>query len=103
MDAIKHSPSTQISKFAISVQYLKEEVRDVEHQSFYNLALMFSMEVAWHVQSTQNKKLVIFLQYLKKKVSQLLLCSFVIQNVQIFYRGPVMFFVTCFLYSLKAS
>ena len=46
MDAIKHSPSTQISKFAISVQYLKEEVRDVEHQSFYNLALMFSMEVA---------------------------------------------------------
>ena len=35
-----------------------------------------------------------FLQYLKKKVSQLLLCSIVMQNIQIFYGGPVMFSVT---------
>ena len=35
-----------------------------------------------------------FLQYLKKKVSQLLLCSIVMQNIQIFYGGPVMFSAT---------
>ena len=35
-----------------------------------------------------------FLQYLKKKVSQLLLCSIAMQNIQIFYGGPVMSSVT---------
>ena len=54
------------------------------------------MEVTIHVQSTQNSKLVIFLQYNKEKVSQLLLCSVGIQNIHIFYGGPVMFLVTCF-------
>ena len=46
-----------------------------EHQS-----LLFLMEVARYVQSTQNRKLVIFLQ----RVLQLLLCSIVMQNIQIF-------------------
>ena len=46
-----------------------------------------------HLQSTQNSKLVIFLQ----RVLQLLLCSIVMQNIQIFYGGPAMFIVTCFL------
>ena len=64
-----------------------------EHQSFYKLGLLFLMEVARYVQSTQNRKLVIFLQ----GVLQLLLCSIVIQNIQIFYGGPAMFVVTCFL------
>ena len=43
MGMIKHSQSTQINKFAISLQYLKNEVRERvhflhldEHQSFYN-------------------------------------------------------------------
>ena len=67
-----------------------------KHQSFYKLAFSFSMEVTIHVQSTQNSKLVIFLQYNKEKVSQLLLCSVGIQNIHIFYGGPVMFLVTCF-------
>ena len=31
MDMIKHSQSTQINKFAISLQYLKKEVRDGVH------------------------------------------------------------------------
>ena len=103
MDMVKHSQSTQSNKFAISVQYLKKEVRNGVHflhadknQSFYNLALSFLMEVARHVKSAQNSKLVIFLQYLKKKVLQLVFCSIVMQNIQIFYGGPVTFFVTCF-------
>ena len=54
------------------------------------------MEVARHVKSTQNRKLVIFLQCIKKKVSQLLLCSIVIENIQLFNGGPLMFVVTCF-------
>ena len=60
------------------------------------------MEVAArHVQNTQNKKLVIFLQYVKKKVLQMLLCSIVMQNIQIFYRGPVFLVVTCFKMNCK--
>ena len=46
------------------------------------------------VESTQNKRLVIFLQYIKTKVLQMLFCSIVIENIQIFYGGPVMFVVT---------
>ena len=71
---IKHFQSTQSNKFAISLQYLKKEVRNGvhflhadKHQSFYKLTLSFLMEVARYVQSTQNRKLVIFLQYIKKK------------------------------------
>ena len=64
-----------------------------EHQSFYKLGLLFLMEVARYVQSTQNRKLVIFLQ----RVLQLLLCSIVMQNIQIFYGGQAIFIVTCFL------
>ena len=79
MGMIKHSQSTQSNKFAISLQYLKKEVRDVVHflhsekQSFYKLALSFLMEVARYDQSTPNRELVIFLLYIKKKVSRLLL------------------------------
>ena len=46
MDMIKYSQNTQINKFAISLQYLKKEVREGvyflhvdKHQSFYELAL----------------------------------------------------------------
>ena len=46
MGMIKHSQSTQINKFAISLQYLKKEVKEGvhflhldKHQSFYKLAL----------------------------------------------------------------
>ena len=35
--------------------------------------------------------MVIFLQYIKKKV---------MQNIQIFYGGPVMFVATCFICNL---
>ena len=42
------------------------------------------MEGVRHVQCTQNRKLIIFLQYIKKKVSQWLLCSILMQNIQIF-------------------
>ena len=102
MGMIKYSQSThQSNKFAITLQYLKKEVRNGvhllhadKHQSSYKLALSFLIEVARHV-SAQNRKLVIFLQYLKKKVLQLLLCSIIMQNIQIFYGGPVIFVVTC--------
>ena len=64
---------TQSSKFAISLQYLKKEVRNGSHfwhtdkrQGFYKLALSFLKELARHVQNTQNRKLVVFLQYIKK-------------------------------------
>ena len=54
------------------------------------------MEAARHIQRTLNKKLLIFLQYIKRKVSQLFLYPIVMQIIQIFYGGPVMFVVPCF-------
>ena len=90
MGVIKHSECTQSNMFAISLQYLKKDVRNGvhflhtdEHQNFYKLALSFLMEVTRNVQSTQIK-LVIFLQYIEKKVLQLLKCSIVMQNAQNF-------------------
>ena len=70
---IKDSQITQSSKFAISLQYLKREVRNGSHfwhtdkrQGFNKLVLSFLKELARHVQNTQNRKLVVFLQYIKK-------------------------------------
>ena len=104
MGMIKNSQSTQSSKFAISLPYLKNEVRDgvhflnpAKHQNFYKLALLLLMELARHVQSTQKRKLVIFLQYIKKRVLQLALCSIVMQDIQSFYGIPVIIVVACFL------
>ena len=51
------------------------------------------MELARHVLSIQNRKLVICLQYFKKKVSQLLLSYFVMHNIEIFCRDPVLQFL----------
>ena len=68
------------------------------YQSFYKVTLSFFMEVARHVQSNQNMKLVIFLQYIKKKLLQLLFHSILMQNIEKFHGGPVMFVVTCLLF-----
>ena len=99
---IKCFQITQRNKFAISLQYLKKKVSNGDHfwhadkrQSFYKSILSFLMEVARHVQNTQNRKLVIFLQYFRKNVATAF-CSIAMKNIQIFYRGPVMFIVTCF-------
>ena len=65
MDMIKHSHSTQSKKFAMSLQYLKKEVRDGvhylhvdKHQSFNKVTLSFLLKVVRYVQSTQNRKFV---------------------------------------------
>ena len=103
MGMIKHSRSTQSNQFAMSLQYLKKRswewssfLHGDKSQSFYKLALLFLMEVVRHVQSTENRKLVTFLRYIKKKLLQLLLCSIVMQNIQIFYGSPVMLLVVVF-------
>ena len=88
MGMVKHSQSSQNSKFAMSLQYLKKEVRDEvdflhadKHQSFlqvdfntlgikvsYKVILSLLMGMIKHSQSTQSNKFAIFLQYLKKEV-----------------------------------
>ena len=77
---VRHSQSFQNSKFAMSLQYLKKEVRNGLHflhadkrQSFHSFALLFMMKVARQVQNKENRKL----QTIKKKLLQLLLCSIV--------------------------
>ena len=72
-----------ISKKKLGMEFLHAD----KHQRFYKLALPFLMELAIHVQSTQNKKWAIFLQYLQKEMSQVLLCSIVMQNIGIFFRA----------------
>ena len=91
MVKIKHSQITQSNRSTIFLQYLKKEVENRvhflyadEHQSFYKLELSFLMEVARHVLCTQSRKLVTFMPNIQKKVSQMLLCSIVMQNIQIF-------------------
>ena len=84
-----------ISKTKLGMEFIS--LHADKHQRFYKLGLLFLMEVARYVQSTKNRKLAIFLQYIKKIVSQLLLCSIVMRNIQIFCGGPIMFIVTCFL------
>ena len=85
------------------MQYLRKEVRDafyflhvIKRQSFQNLALSFLMETARHARSIQNRKFVTFLQDIQKKLLQLLLCSIVTSNIQIFYGGIVVFVVAWF-------
>ena len=54
------------------------------------------MKVGRHVQSNQNRKLVNVLQHIRKKVLLLLLCSIVMENIQMLYDVPIKFVVTCF-------
>ena len=71
-----------------------------KHQNFYRLALSFLIEVARHVRSTRNRQLIKFLQYIKKTVMQLLLCSIMIQSIQIFMvfqSYSLLLVVNCFL------
>ena len=89
MGMVKHSQSSQNSKFTMSFQEFKKEVRDEvmflhadKHQNFlqidfntlsikvfYKVILSSLMGMIKHSQSTQGNKLAIALQYLKKEVS----------------------------------
>ena len=89
MGMTKNYQSSQNSKFAITLQYLKKEVRDEvnflhadKHESFLQVDFnTFDIKVSYtvipsllmgtikHSQSTQSKKFVISLQYLKKEVT----------------------------------
>ena len=67
MSMTKHSQSNE---FAISLQYLKKEVRNgVKDQNFYKLAYHFLIKVTTHVQSTQKRIFIKFLQYIKSKLT----------------------------------
>ena len=82
---------SQNSKFLISVQYLKKEVRDGVH--FYKLAFSFLMEVARHVQGTQNRTLVIFAISEEKTVATAFVIYCEAKHSDILL-GPVMFVLT---------
>ena len=84
MGMVKHSQSSQISKFAISLQYLKKEIKDEvdflhadKHQSFLQVdsntlgirvcykVILSLIGMNKHSQITQSSKFAISLQYLK--------------------------------------
>ena len=88
MRMVKYSQSSQNSKFAMCLQYLKKEVRDEvdflhaeKHQSlqqidfnilgiklFYKVIRLLLMGMIKHFQITQSNKFAISLQCLKKEV-----------------------------------
>ena len=77
---VKHSQSSQESKFVMSLQYLKKEVKrklifcmqaDLNILGIkvsYKVVLSLLMGRIKHSQSTQSNNFAIFLQYLKKKL-----------------------------------
>ena len=77
---VKHFQSSQNSKFAMSLQNLKKEVRDEaeflhvdKHQNlaskvFYKVILSLLMGIIKHSQRAQSNKLSIALQCLEKEV-----------------------------------
>ena len=89
MEMVRHSQSSEYSKFAMSLQYPKREVREEvdflqtdKHQNFpqvnftslsikvfYKVILSLLMDMIKHYQSPQSNKLSIALQYLKNEVS----------------------------------
>ena len=84
MGIVKHSQSSQNSKFQMSLQYLKKEVKDVKlilsmqinikvsykliSTLSYKVILSLLMGMIKHSQSIQSNKFAISLQYLKKEV-----------------------------------
>ena len=67
-----------------------------KHQKFLQVGIAGFDRSGQICPSTKNRKLIISLQYIKKIVSQLLLYSIVMQNIQPFYGGSAMFIVSCF-------
>ena len=87
MGIVKHSQSSQNSKFAMSLQYLEKEVKDEvdflhpdKHQSFLKvyfnwvskfltrLIISLLMGMIKHSHIAQSNKFTISLQYLQKEV-----------------------------------
>ena len=71
MCVASHAQITQNKKFAISLQYFKEELSDEvdflhadKHESLLQIDTMILMGMVKHSQSSQNGKFAMFLQYL---------------------------------------
>ena len=66
-------PKSQNNKFAISLQYLKENFKDevdcLSADKLQRLLQIDTIILGVHAQITQNSKFVISLQYVKKEVS----------------------------------
>ena len=75
--------------------------RSITHNDYQSFATMTSkflqVKIIIFDGSGQTyPKYPLFLKYIKNNMLQLLLCSIAMENIQIFYRVPVMFIVTCF-------
>ena len=61
--------------------------------------LSYEPKCCWPVKLKNSLTNLMFLCNIFKKVLQLLLCSIVMQNIQIYYGGSVEFAVTCYMIS----
>ena len=72
MAMVKHGESFQNRKFAMSLQYLKIEVRDeVDLLQISCKVISLLIGMIKHSQSTQSNKFATSLQYLKKKKKEI--------------------------------
>ena len=118
MGMVKDSQSYQNSKFTMSLQYLKKEVRDEvdflhvdKHQSFllvdfntlgikdaYKGILSLLLGMIKYSQSTQSNRFAnIFKISQKRRYEESSFFCMLLMEVARFYRVPAMFIVTCFL------
>ena len=118
MGIVKHSQSSQNSKFTMSLQYFKKEIRDKvdflhvdKHQSFLRfdfktlgindankLILSLLLDMIKHSQSTQSNRFAnIFKISQKRRYEESSFFCMLLMEVARFYRVPAMFIVTCFL------
>ena len=101
MDMIKHFQINQSYKFAISLQYLKKEVMNGGH-FWHGINVKVSTSLYypfwWRLTDVFKISKIGIWQYFCNilKIVTTALCSTVMQDIQIFYRGLVLFVVTCF-------
>ena len=93
MAMVKHGESFQNRKFAMSLQYLKKEVRDeVDLLQISCKVISLLMGMIKHSQSTQSNKFATSLQYLKKKKKFEMKFSFLhADRHQSFYKLALLF------------
>ena len=100
MQVARHVQSTKNRKLVIFLQYLKKKDIDEvyflqadKHESFLQVDTIILVCLA-----EQN-----FACAVKFLVSQLFYRSLLMQNIQLFYKGPVMFVVTCCIFNILGA
>ena len=107
MGMIKHSQIAQSNKFTISLQYLQISKKKLGMEVIFGMQINDKVSTSWYypfwwkwpgmfkIPKIGSWK---YFYNILRKIVATPLCSIVMQNIQIFHGGPVMFVVTCSLH-----